>query len=332
MTESFVPLNSSQKPITIQSTKSANANNGLLYYVIKASYNSAYDGQNISLTALDNVLARGCRFLDLEIYSIDEVPCVAYSTDKTFSTLTSGNYLSLSTVLTEIAGNCFTGNVPNNKDPLFLHLRVNTTCGLTNEPACDIYQKIATIINTTIFSQLYTDSTGLAIPITGTTILSDLMGKIVIIMDTSIQRDYRNYAVCSSVSDSSDNIVENKCKTSFKNLVNIETGGTMWKKYKYSDFIQMSSNPLTIDSTNPQLAEPKQGTLALSLVLPDVGTNVQNASFPISNIVSFGCQTIALKFYQDDLALGAYEALFNQYGSAFVPIGYAIQYINESQQ
>ena len=42
----------------------------LMYYCIKGSYHSAFDGTQMSLAALDAVLKSGCRFLDFEIFFV----------------------------------------------------------------------------------------------------------------------------------------------------------------------------------------------------------------------------------------------------------------------
>jgi hypothetical protein len=303
--------------LSIQNISSARANLPLFEYCIKASYNSAYDGTNVSLLALDNVISRGCRFLDFEIYSIDDSPSVAYSVDKTFSTLTSGNSLLLKDVFNEIIGNCFSGNAPNPRDPMFIHLRINTTCGLNNQSACSIYQDVAKVIDTTLLPKLYVDASGNAVQITGSSILADMAGKIVLVMDASINRDYKNYAKC----DSDENCYN------LQKYVNVESGGNVWCKFKFSDFINQKENPLIVDSTNSMLAEPSSGVLTLQMVLPDVGSHVQNSSFPLTNISIFGCQTIAMKFYKKDIALKEYEAMFNEYNTAFLPLGYTIQYL-----
>ena len=306
-------------PLAINNISSANALQPLIEYVIKASYNSAYDGTNMTLLALDNVLSRGVRFLDFEVYSVDDSPYVAYSVDPTFSSLTSGNSLLLQDVLNEVVGNAFMGNVPNPRDPLFIHLRINTNCGLNDSPACSIYQQVGAVIQNTLLPKLYVDEEGKAIPVSQATILSDIAGKIVLVMDASINRDYKNYAVCDST--------DSKTCYNLKNYVNIETGGTAWKKYKFTDFLNQTQNPLTVDSTNPLKAEPKTGTLSLGLVLPNTGTNVSNTSFPLTNIATYGVQTVALKYYKNDAGLKAYEEMFNTYKTAFLPLGFAVDYI-----
>jgi hypothetical protein len=317
--EGFTAIPLVNNPLTIQNITSARANLPLFEYCIKASYNSAFDGTNITLLALDNVISRGCRFLDIEIYLVDESPCVAYSIDPTFSTLTSGNSLLLKDVFNEIVGNCFMGNAPNPRDPLFIHLRINTTCGLNNHPACSIYQQVGAVIQSTLLPRLYVDQSGNALPVSGTTTVAEISGKIVLVMDSSVNRDYNNYAVCD--------VSNNTTCYNLRNYINIETGGTAWKKFKFSDFLNKTQNQLVVDSGNPMAAEPTNGTLSLQLALPDTGVHVKNASFPLTNIAYFGCQTAAFKFYKNDLELKAYEALFNQYNTAFVPLGFAVDFI-----
>ena len=58
---------------------------------IKASYNSAFDGKEISTDMLEYVMSRGCRFLDFELYLNNGSVYVNYSTDPTFSTFENTN-------------------------------------------------------------------------------------------------------------------------------------------------------------------------------------------------------------------------------------------------
>ena len=58
-------------PHGIQSISPKNANLPISQYVIKGSYNSAISGNYVSTDMLYYVLSRGCRFIDFEIYYID---------------------------------------------------------------------------------------------------------------------------------------------------------------------------------------------------------------------------------------------------------------------
>jgi len=315
-TNSLSPL------MSITNVASGRADLPLIEYCIKASYNSAFDGRNMTMMALETVISRGCRFLDFEIFTVDGVPSVAYSVDSTFSTLSSGNSLPLQDVLNEVVGNCFMGNVPNPRDPLFIHLRIKTKCGINNQHPCDVYQQVATILHNTLLPVLHVDKDDKAIPVSGSTLLSDITGKVVVAMDASVNRDYKDYAVCEDETITCYNL---------QDYVNIETGGNVWKRFYFTDFINKKEINLAVDSTNSMVAEPTTGTLSLQLALPDKGLNVNNSSFPLSNIVSFGCQTVAFKFYKKDASLKEYEALFDNYKTAFVPLGFVVDYIQNKK-
>ena len=77
-------------------SSSRNLNLPLREYCIKSSYNTALSGKYVSTDMIKYVLTRGCRFLDFEIFYVDNGPCVAYSVDPTFVTVTSKNTIKLS--------------------------------------------------------------------------------------------------------------------------------------------------------------------------------------------------------------------------------------------
>ena len=99
-----------------------NMNLPLKEYAIMSSWNSATnESLNVSLDALDKVLVRGYRFIDLEIYSIDNKPNVSFSTQKSYDSMESPPLL-FQDVCRRIILTGFTTN--NGQDPLFLHLRI----------------------------------------------------------------------------------------------------------------------------------------------------------------------------------------------------------------
>jgi hypothetical protein len=73
----------SKEPMTSKFSmmNTTNLNFALNQYFIKSSWNSAYNYSKniIDLDMLKTVLQRGCRFIDIEIYSIDKKPVVAFS-------------------------------------------------------------------------------------------------------------------------------------------------------------------------------------------------------------------------------------------------------------
>ena len=79
----------------------------LCQYSIKSSYNSAYDGSKISKDALIIAISHSCRFLDLEIYLMNDIASVGYSIDPTITNLNSKNTIPLNDIFTTILSNCF---------------------------------------------------------------------------------------------------------------------------------------------------------------------------------------------------------------------------------
>jgi hypothetical protein len=285
---------------------------------IKASYNSAYNGYDISgNNMIEYVLSRGCRFLDFELYydsnslsnsDIDKV-VVNYTADPTFTTFTNAtpNNVTFNSVMTYINTNYSSGDfIPNKLDPLFIHLRIKSD-------NTHIYKYIADI--------LY-DSTNVLkdTQINGDTTLSDLYdnngnGKIVILMDRSIRPDDD----ISIISDS---------KNSLPTYISAFTGMSSWSIDTYSEIKNQKTTPpkITNNDTN------ETNVTNLRIALPDIDPNSANPTSPFNFIEKHGIQTIACRFYKHDIFLDLYEDLFAEHQSAFVPLAKAIKYIKRKNE
>jgi len=284
---------------------------------IKASYNSAFDGKNISIDQLKYVMSRGCRFLDFELYlnEKDKQIYVNYSTDTTYSTFINTNSssdvnspslaISFNDIMTAIIDTSAktstdgknTYVTPNPNDPLFIQLRIKTDAKKNDNR---IYDAVANVLS------IFTDK----LPkrqINGDTKLSDLKGKIIIVMDKSINPSYPEDVLAP--------------------YVNIVTGGTTWLSQQYSLFKNQKTTP-------PKIKDDFKTTdvTQLKLLMPDVDENSPNPQNPFSLIESYGVQAIAYKFYKRDMALDLYETIFAEYQSAFVPLAYVIQFIKNKRQ
>lgn len=275
-------------------------NKPLREYVIKSSYNTAVTGKYVNPDMIKYVLQRGCRFLDFEVFYINDRPEVAFSTDSNFQTIDSENSLLLDNVFSTIVSNAFIGPSPNTGDPVFIHLRIKS-----NNPA--IYKKIATSIDFALRAKLYSK------PVTNDTLLSEVMGKIVVIMDKTIDRDYRDFAACEPDEKDCLNLV---------NFINVESGSETLQLNRYSEILnQCTAPPTTLDN-----CELCTDVKKMRVVVPDL--NYENTANPeISEfILSYGCQIVPYRFYTNDTALADYEDLFNNNNSAFVPLASAIYY------
>ena len=269
---------------------------------IKASYNSAFDGKEISTDMLEYVMSRGCRFLDFELYLKEGKVYVNYSTDPTFSTFENTNTsassdgVSFNSIMTYITQ---TGKekAPNPKDPLFIHLRIKSD-------ESTIYTKIFNVLDnpagTNAYS-VYKDQ------VNGNTNLKDLKGKIIIAMDRSIRPN--------------DDIGD------LANYISVFTGGSTWSIDRYSEIKNQKTSP-----PKPNDDFKTTNVNQLKLALPDLEKSSSNPATPFDFITNYGVQTIACRFYKDDIFNDLCEDIFAEHQSAFVPLGYVLNYIKRQKE
>lgn len=301
ITNEFNSCKNDSIPVGISNILIGNANLPLKEYVVKSSFNSALTGFYLNLNMIRYVLSRGCRFLDFEIYSFDDVPYVAYAADNNFTNVDSYNKLLLGEVLNVVAASAFVAPSPNPNDPLFIHLRIKSF-------NAKIFDAISTIISNTIGPRLNTCD------VTTDTLLSSLFGKIVLIVDKQLAPTYKNYSSCDP------NKNANGCND-LTSQVNLESGGDYMRIYNFSKLLDLSLMPPYIYS---------DGTTDIStlrLAIPDNGTNMANPN-PYEFVVDYGTQFIAYPFYVNDNNLDLYEQIFRDNKTAFVPFNTMIPYLN----
>jgi hypothetical protein len=181
-------------------------------YIVMSSYNSARSGKYMNVDMVKYVLSKGCRFLDFQVFfgpdpdpkdpkNVATLPFVAYSSNTSDSVinLESLNQVLLNDVFMAISKYAFSSPSPNPGDPLFINLRIYTTptsasttdAKSTNseENTIKLYQQIALLIYTYFNNKLY-HASKTANDVYGNTILSDIMGKIIISLDIKVAPDY----------------------------------------------------------------------------------------------------------------------------------------------
>lgn len=269
----------------ITSISQEDANMQLSQYIIKASYNSACTGNYVNTNAIEYVISRGCRFVDFEVFDISNVPMVAFSKDPTFKSIDSKNKISLDNVLTTVVTTAFSSKSPNSKDPMFIHLRVKSNNN-------DIYKMVAKSVDASLKSKLYNNK------INDKTKLSDIMGKIVLLMDKTIRYDYNKYTVCGN---------NDKNCYDLSKYINIESGSEYVRLNQYSTILDQQKN-------RPRILDDNENTdkKFINVVIPDF--NIKNTTNPSIGkfIKDYGCQIVAYKFYNKDAQLEEYEMLFNE--------------------
>ena len=296
-------------------------------YVIKTAYNTALTGNYVNTDMISYVLGRGCRFLDFEVFYIGKTttdsmglskttytPQVAYSIDNTFTTISSENSILLDDVLTSVVTNAFSSPCPNTQDPVFINLRLKSN-------NTDIYKAVAASINNTIKDKLYVETTAQvnntfpAIQITNSTLLTDIMGKVIICMDKTIVRNYKDYTNCDGATGPCYDLT---------NYINIETGSEDLNLLKYSEVMDQCVIPITIKDDNTTT-----NVKTMKYVVPN--TKNDNSLNPVISdfILKYSAQIPAYRFYKNDRQLFSYEEFFDEQKSAFVPLAIAITYFKK---
>jgi hypothetical protein len=274
---------------------SKNPNVLLKDLIVKSSYNTAYTGSKMSMSAITYALTRGYRFIDFEVYMVDDLPVIGFSSDSTSNIISSSNTLPLGQVFYNIIVSAFSAPTPNSTDPLFIQLRIKSKDNA-------IYEMIAKSVDANIKNRLYKEK------VDGYTHFKDIMKKIVLIIDKKTAPSYKDYPNCSE-------FVETETKKNCYNLtdyINIESNGDYLQVHKYNDLLDQQTNPPHVND------DETTDTTVLKLSYPDGILNTGNPEM-MGLCKGYGVQFVAVRLYIVDSNLKAYEKTFNTIGNAIVP-------------
>jgi len=270
----------------------------LKQYVYKSSYNTAIKDNKVDTEMIKYILSRGTRFLDFEVFYINDIPVVSYTTDTTFQVLQTSNTISLSDILTEVMANAFSQDTPNPKDPLFIQLRIKSL-----NP--DVYKEVAKIIDFAFKNKLY------PYPIDNNTLLNDVMNKVVLVVYRTLNYNYKNDCYCKTPKNCYD----------LTKYINIESGSEFLNLERYNTLLQKKRNPPMILDDNETTNVSK-----FQIVLPEFNNkNIRNPKYQ-DFVTNYGCQIVPFCYYKNDLNLEEYEKLFEENLLAFIPLSHVITY------
>ena len=328
-------------------------------YFVKASWNTAYNSSKniMDLSMVTNVLYRGCRFIDFEVYSSTDTTGSNTSTSKAMTTIIpvigfsiqqNNKYqmecndptVTLIDALTYVKEYAFLQGTstgpPNTKDPLFIQLRVKSGNPL-------LYEALPTVIKSALGSSLN------IIPLNtfNSTKLSDMVGgnKIYLFADLvnsdpMFAKNYKSYKVFSNVTVSGFtnpgiSLMANSITLqSSKQPPKITDKDSMAVSYPVITYPECSdcNNPNYIrytesfpdfsiqnTTTNPTAYPPSKNSIHAKL-----NSDVTNM------IINYGINITPFRFYIDDNSLADYENIFTNNGScAFVKMGVVIDNYNK---
>jgi hypothetical protein len=302
-------------------------------YYIKSSYNSAYDGNDVSCSTIINRLVEGYRFLDFNVFSSEQEVYVGFSKNNTPEPTSHGN-LKLSDALECIARNAFVkptsppaGAVSwdYTELPLFVNIRVFRGPKST----LDIVSSVANVINPnsgasgasavnvsqpSASSHYYVSGKNTPIKVDSCTTLSSISKKIIFTMN--IENILEVYTPSAEFASN----IPAPTIAAVNSFVNFLTGGnTCPAFYRYND-ASLTSRTNTLMRASDDLKSYQTNIRYMIIVYPHP-TDEQ----PQPNITLFALNCSALilpmRVYLGDdsgnLALNTYIFDYNQ--SAFVP-------------
>lgn len=270
--------------------------------IIKASYNSAFTGHYVNLDMIRQVISRGCRFLDFQVFVKDGSLVVGYSSatyDPSYTSMTSLNCLSLNGVCDTIAASAFSDTAPNKTDPMFVQFHLKTA-------QLDMYDTIGDALYANFSDSMYkSPDDGKAIIVTPDTKLGNLKKKIVILVNAP---EISTYVSTCGKSDMSCHPLQDR--------VNMITNTTTVPIYNESQLIKQMYSSST---SSPYLFRIVQPTLGFYM-------STSNAD-AYHLILNYGAQVITEAFYINDENLIGYEKLFEKSQRAFLSLTDTMGYI-----
>lgn len=254
-------------------------------YYIKTAYNCCAIGDfkntYVSTCALKQVIRQGARCLDFEIYSMNDRPVIAVSSQDDYTIKGSFNDIPLLDALKLINLYAFSGGTcPNPSDPLLLHFRLKT---VHKETISQIAETLLQTLNNKLLGKEYSyEYNGNNL---GNVEMSNLMGKVIIVVDKSNNRFE---------------------STKLDEYVNICSNSMFMRALRnYGVKYTPDMNEL-IDYNKKNM----------TLTMPDISQHDTNS--PASLHMKYGCQLIGMCYQNYDSNMEFYEAFFTENKSAFV--------------
>lgn len=297
----------------------------LKQYCIKSSFNTAYNGTNVSLDMIKYVLSRGCRFLDFEVYYQKPTPidtvnviagsstlqaCVSWSLDPY---IPSTNLIALGEVFNTIIMNGYSTNV---SDPIFIQLRAKVE---TPNTAQNSEETIVPDNRRLLYNSIANSVTPLLDPfryagkIKSDIQLVELCGS----MDPSSQVDQNKKGKIVIIMDTVNNPAYAQLSPALEDVVNIDNNSSIMKTYTPASLENMKEAPVvpnkdnyTMNIVNSKQVIPVDGKNQV------YGSNLDYVKF----VTQYSCQITPMLFYSNDSYLVNYEKMFNDLGCSIVAL------------
>jgi hypothetical protein len=268
------------------SSNDPDCSGNLFDYYIKTAYNACSGGSYkidfVDICNLKAVIKQGVRCLDFEVYSVDNQPVVATSTQDDFYIKETFNSVNFADVMKTIKDYAFSGGTcPNPTDPILIHLRIKSNNQQIYSKMADIFKSYDDIMLGKDYSF---ESSGKNI---GSEPLLNFQSKIILIVG-------RN--------ESGNAFLENQ---QFLEYVNLTSNSMFMRAYEYYDI-----------KNNPDINElTEYNKKNMTIVFPDKGINPSNPSALLCR--TYGCQMVAMRYQYVDNYLIENAFFFDRASYAF---------------
>ena len=260
------------------------ANQSLSNFYIMASYNSCAFGDTkndfVSLAPLINVIAHGCRFLDFEVYDVDDKAVVAVSSSPSFNFKGSFNSIPLPDVLNVVRSQ--SASASNARDPLFLQFRIKSK---QKEICNQLATQLRSIFGNFLLSNEFTFREDVNKNFADVK-LAQLLGKVIIAVDMS------------------NEVVKGSDLAEFINIAVRKPGNRLY-----------TSNELAYNPPSDIIDYSFQSRYLVTCV-PDV---TKPANYNSGVQFNLGIQIIAMQFQTADNNLKLYIDKFDHYAFKLMP-------------
>jgi len=258
------------------------SNNKLINYHVKSAYNcccgDGYKNNFVALCALEKCIANGCRFLDFEIYSYNNVPIIAASTANSNYIKETYNSLLLEEVLLTIKEKAFNLTSTNcANDPLILNFRVMSTNLV-------MLKKMGEIIENYLGD--------------GDGVFAIETRKEETLIFAQMEELYRKVIIICEFNPLPSIIDTNADLSKLKDYVNLKAKGLNCNTFRYNQVASKKGSVSFMESTKTKY----------TIVLPNLDNSIINFDPALS--FDTGCQAICMKHQNMDNNLLGYNALF----------------------
>jgi hypothetical protein len=258
-------------------------------YYIKSAYNvfnpDKFKNSTVSMDACLYVIARGCRCIDFEVFSVDNVPVIASSSVNSFNYKETYNHIPVSEAFEVLGSYAFSGSkCPNPKDPFIIHMRIMSRNVTMYDNLAKVIAQSKTMARNLLGAKYGREYHSKDL---GDEDVASLMGKVILMVDGTNQV-YRN--------------------TKLFELINMSSKSLFLSKYTFFG-VKNVGDPQAFKDANKK---------NMCLVVPDKSGRPMNEGH--NGPFTWGCQLVAMCFQEEarDEKLKAYEDKFDSVGYAFI--------------